>query len=645
MPAIPLKRGSSSVTRPAAKSSSALWLAAGFICLAVILGPLFLGGTGAWARFLLEAAMVLVVVCCAIAGRLEARSTLAPLLVCSAVLLQVVPLPDRLLVAIAPLSAGAWKVATEGLPGATGCIAVDPGATLAGCRRMLVGLAGIVAIAELLRERMARRAVIGALAVSSLLVLAVGVLFPVDANERILLGFIDLKGPLEFWRSPVPAPLQTAGWAYLEWVTTGDSRYMTELGLVGDGFGSYISSNEFAAGVYLTLPALLACAVLASKKRLPKAAILVGLGALLAADAWVVGAMAKSRAGCASLVFGGMVFFTLLVEHPKARRAMGFATAAAVIALVGFVLLFHGHLDSLTGWWPEEWRSRLVSLRGDGRVIASHAAMRMFFASPFLGTGLGSYGGIYPRMTGGNHVWYFAHNDYAQLLAETGFLGLGLILGTAGLSGASYRRFLSLHQPGDRLEGAVAWAGLAALAIHSAFDWNFHVPANAFLAVVLAGLALATARPEGSIVIRQATVPDRRVLLRLPGFALAGACVVALAFLARDAASDSATLNLRKALAVDQIAAKGSDQSVAVQRLLAAVAAGERAATRDPANAHLAVLLGQANLRLVVRSSDWGTEREVFESAASHWFRRAARRCATVRGLTEPLAQPMPGRS
>jgi hypothetical protein len=637
VPAIRLKRGSSPVTRPAAESSSAHWLAGGFVCVAVILGPLLLGGTGAWARLGLEAVMVLVVVLCAIAGRADTQPALAPLLACGTLLLQVVPLPDHLLVAIAPLSAGAWKVATEGAPGATGCIAVDPSATLAGCRRMLVGLAGIVAIAELLRERMARRAVISALAVASLIIIAAGVLFPVEANEKILLGFVDLKGPLEFWRSPVPAPIQTAGWAYLDWVTVGDSRSMMENGLVGDGFGSYISSNEFAAGVYLTFPAVLATVVLVTKKRLPKAAILVGLGVSLAAAVWVVGSMAKSRAGSASLVFGCMVFFMLLTEHPKARRAMGFATAAAAIALVGFVLLFHGQLESLTGWCPDEWRSRLASLRSDGRVIASHTAMRMFFASPFLGTGLGSYGGIYPRMTGGNHVWYFAHNDYAQLLAETGVLGLGLILVAAGLSAVSYRRFLSLHPPGDRLEGAVAWAGLAALAIHSAFDWNLHVPANAFLAVVQTGLALATARPDGSIASRQRTMPERRLASWLPGFALAGACIVALGFLARDAASETTTLSLRKALAADQIATQVPDQSSAVPRLLAAIAAGERAAARDPANAHLAMLIGQANLRLAVRSDGLGPEREVFKSAASRWFRKASLRCATVRGLPEPL--------
>lgn len=583
--------------------------------------------------------MVLVVACRAVAGRLEAQSALAPLIVCGALLLQVVPLPDRVLVSISPLAAGAWKVASEGLNGAEGCVAVDPGATLVGCRRMLIGLASIVALADMFRRPSSCRIVRGSLAVSGVLILALGVLFPVEAKEKVLLGFVDLKGPLEFWRSPVPAPVQTAGWAYLDWATAGDRKYLMDLALVGDGFGSYISSNEFAAGVYITFPAALAAVAVATKGRIPVAACRIGLAAAGASALWVVGGMAKSRAGCASLFLGGMIFFTLLAERPRTRRAWGIATIVAAIALVGFVLLFHGYLDALTGWWPDNWRSRLVALRSDGRVIASHAAMRMFFASPMLGIGLDSYSGVYPRMTGGNQIWYFAHNDYAQLLAETGLVGLSLLLGAAGLAAVSYSRFLAIQPPGDRLEGAAAWAGLAALAVHSAFDWNLHVPANAFLACVLAGQALASGIPAAPISSPAAPRVGGFVG-RVPGVALAAACVLVLPFLARDAASDVAALNVRKALAADQIMTKDSEQASALPLLQAAVAAGGRAAARDRSNAQLAALLGQANLRLASHAGVQGPDRAAYESAADRWFRTAKHHSATVRGLPEPAPDP-----
>lgn len=556
-------------------------------------------------------------------------------------MLQIIPLPDRFLTTVAPLSAAAWKVAAEGAPGSAGCIAVDPGATLVGLRRMLVGLASIVAITALAREQKNRVAMGGALMVSGLLVLALGILFPVQFKEKVLLGFIDLKGPLEFWRSPVPAPVQTAGWAYLEWVTSGDYRFLTDLKLVGDGFGSYISSNEFAAGVYLTFPAVLAMVAKMTKQQLPVAVRYGLLVVLLGGGLWVVGGMAKSRAGCASLAFGGMVFLMLMAERPATRKAWRIATALAAIALVGFAVLFHGHFAAITGWWPGEVQTRLASLQSDGRVIASNVAMRMFSASPLLGTGLGSYGSLYPRMTNGNQVLYFAHNDYAQLLAETGLVGLALVAGAAAIATLTYRRFLTIHQPGDRLEASVAWSGLAALAIHSAFDWNLHVPANAFLACVLASLALASGLPEDAASsCRRFPSRSRWFAPRIPGYALAAACIASLVLLARDASSDTAALALRKALAAAQLAVQQPERPSAVQQLLGAVAVAEQSASRDRFNAQLALLLGQANLRLADPSSTDSLNHS-FGAAASYWFRIASMRSAMIRGLPEPVPEQL----
>ena len=639
-PATPLKRALPSVERPGGRSFLTQWLPLGLVCLAAVAGPVCLGCTGAWGRLGLEAVLVIVAMCVAITGRLAVGPTWVTLAVCGLLSLQVLPLSDRTLVAIAPLSAGAWKTATDGAPAFHGSVAVDPGATLVGCRRMLVGLAGIIAVSQLTRGMAARRAILWALAVSGLVVLGLGVLFPVNPQDKVLLGFVDLKGPLEFWRSPVPAPAQTAGWAYLDWVAVGNSRYLTDLALVGDGFGSYISSNEFAAGVYLTFPAVLAALTMATRDRLPALARNIGLGMLVLGALVVVGGMAKSRAGCASLAFGSMVFFTLTTERPTARKAWMVATAVAAVGLLAFILLFHGHLDFLAGWWPSEWRGRLAAMSSDGRAIASHVAMRMFFASPILGTGLDTYGGVYPRMLGGNHVWYFAHNDYAQLLAETGLVGLGLLVGTATLAFASCRRFLCLHQPGDRIDGAFAWAGLASLAIHSAFDWNLHVPANAFIACALAGVAIASSLSDGPNASHFFSAPTGTLKSRVPGFVLAGACMIALTFLGRDATTELVATNLRRAMAAGKVSAQAADRPSARSQLLAAVEAGERATARDPANAQLAMLLGQASLHLAAHPETVAPQREAFASAASGWFRTATRRCATLRGLPEPIQEP-----
>ena len=65
----------------------------------------------------------------------------------------------------------------------------------------------------------------------------------------------------------------------------------------------------------------------------------------------------------------------------------------------------------------------------DSRAVAAHAALRMFAASPLLGIGLSCFGVFVPRFVPGDLLLYYAHNDYAQLLAETGLAGLAAAAG------------------------------------------------------------------------------------------------------------------------------------------------------------------------------------------------------------------------
>jgi O-antigen ligase len=85
-----------------------------------------------------------------------------------------------------------------------------------------------------------------------------------------------------------------------------------------------------------------------------------------------------------------------------------------------------------------------------------------------------------------------AHNDYLELLADTGLMG--------GLCGLGFIALL-LWQGLKRLESA-KWgsarairggslAACAGLLIHSLVDFNLHIPSNALLFLLLAGAATA----------------------------------------------------------------------------------------------------------------------------------------------------------
>ncbi|HET9785418.1 MAG TPA: hypothetical protein VFP94_10745, partial [Terriglobales bacterium] len=110
------------------------------------------------------------------------------------------------------------------------------------------------------------------------------------------------------------------------------------------------------------------------------------------------------------------------------------------------------------------------------------------------------------RFNDGN-VYMFAHNDYLQLLAETGVAGVTLAGAFWGLWLLAFmdrmRRWppALVHSHGGApaaIPLAVAAAlGCAGLLVHSMVDFNLHIPANLLLFFTLAALALPPERaPE-----------------------------------------------------------------------------------------------------------------------------------------------------
>jgi O-antigen ligase len=116
----------------------------------------------------------------------------------------------------------------------------------------------------------------------------------------------------------------------------------------------------------------------------------------------------------------------------------------------------------------------------------------MFSLRPVWGWGLGTFPTVYPSY----RTFYTdlfvneAHNDYAQLLVETGLLGFGLML---WFLLRLYRNGLPTSRRWEfRWDGAVSLAallGCTGILLHSFVDFNLQVPANAAMFYVLCGLA------------------------------------------------------------------------------------------------------------------------------------------------------------
>jgi O-antigen ligase len=135
---------------------------------------------------------------------------------------------------------------------------------------------------------------------------------------------------------------------------------------------------------------------------------------------------------------------------------------------------------------------RLGDLGPGIRLNITRDSLRMFSERPILGWGLGTFPTVYPshRSFYTNLFVNEAHNDYAQLLVETGLLGFGLMLWFV----------ISLYRYGlptsrrwqSEWNAALAFAallGCTGILFHSFVDFNLQIPANAALFYVLCGLA------------------------------------------------------------------------------------------------------------------------------------------------------------
>ncbi len=107
---------------------------------------------------------------------------------------------------------------------------------------------------------------------------------------------------------------------------------------------------------------------------------------------------------------------------------------------------------------------------------------------PLFGTGAGSFYVAFPKYRPDKVGSFFdyTHNDYAQIAAETGVVGLGLLGLVVAMSLAVALRAQWVRR--DPLMRGISFAcvmGVTSLLIHSWVDFNLQIPANAVYFMVL----------------------------------------------------------------------------------------------------------------------------------------------------------------
>jgi O-antigen ligase len=182
----------------------------------------------------------------------------------------------------------------------------------------------------------------------------------------------------------------------------------------------------------------------------------------------------------AALVAGAIV--AVGASHLSSRR-LALSLAAAVLATVALAIGGPGSNAAAVA-------STRLTIASPDRAAAARAALQLAAERPLTGTGPNravlTWVQNSRRVTG-----RYVHNEYLQVVAELGFVGLALlVILIASLAWAIWRG--RPHVPSTAVWAGAA-AGLAALAVHSALDFLWHLPAIPLAGAVLAGLVLPTA--------------------------------------------------------------------------------------------------------------------------------------------------------
>jgi len=431
------------------------WLFVLYLAL-LVWAPIPLGSNRPWAWAILELWVFALAICWLFdfaRGKTQLGQALKgawPALLCASlwlvyVWLQLLPLPPALLQALSPEAArwhaaSAWPAAASAAP-----LTLDQYGTLSGALKSAAYVA-FFALSLALLDRPARIAA--------------------AAYALVISGF---------------AQAMYGGLSYLAEPTVG-------------AHGSFANRDHFAAYLVMCLSVGLGLLIseltgevsrswkqffrnviawiLSPKMRL-RLALVVMVTALV---------LTRSRMGNTSF------FLSLLITGGIGLLLAKRASKSLVVLIASLIVIDIFIVGAYFGVQRVLDRIEQTTMESENRDEVATDALRLWKDYPVFGSGLGSFQVAFPRYSQQDLGVLFthAHNDYLQLAAETGVVGvalLGLLVFTSFL--AALRAQIIRHDPLMRAISFAAMMAIIALGMHSAVDFNLQIPANALTFMLL----------------------------------------------------------------------------------------------------------------------------------------------------------------
>ena len=257
----------------------------------------------------------------------------------------------------------------------------------------------------------------------------------------------------------------------------------------GYTFGPYVNHNDYAGLMEMLIP--IATAYVLTRPRTDPRRLLLGFSLVVPVASLL---LSGSRGGFISLLVEAVVLGAVLWRRPgdAAARMVPMLPIGLTAASLIFFWMAPGTVMRRLGGLANLRRTTEVTL--GQREAATGDTLRIFRDHPWMGIGLGSFETVFPqyRTFPTDLTWAYAHNDYAEALAETGIAG-GVLIAFALLLffRQVFRSLSGRHWEQAEWVKLGAALGCCGLLVHSLVDFNLHIPANAVWFAVCVALAAA----------------------------------------------------------------------------------------------------------------------------------------------------------
>jgi len=289
------------------------------------------------------------------------------------------------------------------------------------------------------------------------------------------------------------------------------------------GYGQFINKNHFAYLMEMALGLILGLVLAGGVKR---DRALIYVTALL--PLWMGLVLCGSRGGLiamlAQVIITALLFSSVVLpgssrNSAASARLVQLTRSLPVRAVLFTVLILAVTLG--TSWLGgdqlatriEETRNELSAETSSSRQGVSRneiwdATWDMFKAHPVLGVGMGGYWAAIPAYhnAAGTMTPQEAHNDYLELLASGGVVGLAIGIWFAVVVIKRTRENLGSSNRFRRAVCFGATIGLLGVAVHSLVDFGLHTIVNALVFTTL--IVIATSKSPWPNQLSNGPVPN-----------------------------------------------------------------------------------------------------------------------------------------